>query len=430
LGLINFAVNHLIFRKGFIANRAPTFVRQGLLERRVSMKRLFVITIVALMFLGIFSVPALAGGDMLKVMTRNQYLGADLTPVILAQSPEEFYKAATDALKVIAANNFPLRARRLAQEVALTKPDLIGLQEVFDFTVNGFNIGPPFVNHLYKTLAALNDIGQKYVVAATLNNFDISVDIPDLGNVRVLDRDVILVRKGIVFKRLSGNFGDGGLCGFQVPNPAFGLIGPKTLQSTPSEDGCNYTIVATVEDTPVGDIAVERGFVGVDATVRGKKYRFVNTHLEERQPDPNNEMSAILQSLQAAELVGTLLYTTPHDRTLILLGDFNSSPEDIPLDGIIPPYQIIASAGFADVWYKNPLSLLNPDGLTCCEFADLSNTRSAHYERIDIIYVKNTSFIPLAFVTGQVPIFPLSLPPNWASDHGGVFGTLFIKSKR
>ena len=35
------------------------------------MKRLFVITIVALIFLGIFSAPALAGGDMLKVWTQN-----------------------------------------------------------------------------------------------------------------------------------------------------------------------------------------------------------------------------------------------------------------------------------------------------------------------------------------------------------------------
>ena len=45
-------------------------------------------------------------------------------------------------------------------------------------------------------------------------------------------------------------------------------------------------------------------------------------------------------------------------------------------------------------------------------------------ERIDVIFVREQSFVPLAFVTGQVPIFPLFLPPNWASDHAGVFGNL------
>ena len=47
---------------------------------------------------------------------------------------------------------------------------------------------------------------------------------------------------------------------------------------------------------------VFKGFVGVDATVRGETYRFVNTHLEGAQPDPDDPNSAIIQSLQAAEL--------------------------------------------------------------------------------------------------------------------------------
>jgi len=391
------------------------------------MKRLLRFALAGMLLLGMFSGSALAGGDMVKVMTRNQYLGADLAPVVLAKTPKEFLEAATDALTTIAANNFPLRAKRLAKEVALTKPDLISLQEVYDFTLDGFNPGPPFVNHLDTTLAALKDNGQRYVVAATLNNLDFSVPISGLGLVRVLDRDVILVREGVHFTPLSGDFNTGGLCGVEVSNPAYGLLGPQFFNSTPSENGCNYTIVAKVA-TPFGtDITINRGFVGVDATVQGKKYRFVNTHLEERQPDPTNSMSAIMQSLQAVELVGTLLSTTPSDRKLILLGDFNSWSKDPPIPGITRPYQIIVGAGFTDVWDKNPLSLFNPKGLTCCEFADLSNTKSDRYERIDIIFVRGRSFLPVAFVTGQVPIFPLNQPPNWASDHGGVFAELIFK---
>ena len=95
------------------------------------MKRLFGLALAALLLLGVLSSPAAARHDIIKVMTRNQYLGTDLDPLILAQTPEEFYAAAVVALRQIEANDFPLRARRLAKEVARTKPHVIGLQEVF-----------------------------------------------------------------------------------------------------------------------------------------------------------------------------------------------------------------------------------------------------------------------------------------------------------
>jgi endonuclease/exonuclease/phosphatase family metal-dependent hydrolase len=393
------------------------------------MKRLFGLALGGLLVLAVFSSSAFANDDTVKVMTRNQYLGADLSPILLAQTFEEFIAAVTTALAQAAANNFPLRVQRFATEVALTEPDLIGLQEVFDLQLNGMNIGPPFVDHLTETLHALAAKGQNYVVAATVINSNITIpfDIDGDGDqdfVSVVDRDVILVRKGIKFTKLAGNFSSGGLCGVPIPNPVPVPPFPDTLQSQPSADGCNYTVVAQVVSSLGVPIVSERGFVGVDATVRGKKYRFVNTHLEIRDLDPTDSSSAIFPSLQAVELVGTLHAVTPPDRKLILLGDFNSSPEHAPIGPIIPPYQIIASAGFADVWDKNPLRFFNPGGFTCCQLADLSNAMSLLNERVDIIFVRGSPFLPLALVTGQVPIFPLTEPPNWASDHGGVFGNL------
>jgi endonuclease/exonuclease/phosphatase family metal-dependent hydrolase len=244
----------------------------------------------------------------------------------------------------------------------------------------------------------------------------------------VLDRDVILAREGVDFTPLDGDYMVGGLCGFPVSIPAHPLLGPIDLQSTSSEDGCNYTIAAQVPspiypDDPDEKITIERGFVGVDATVRGKIYRFVNTHLEGAQP-------AIIQSLQAVELVGTLHATTPDDRPLILVGDFNSSPDDAwdnPDGNPDVPYQIIVDKGFADIWDTNLLKFFDPNGLTCCQDDDLLNTTSLLDERLDLIFIRDTSFLPLAFVTGRVPIFPLSLPPNWASDHSGVFGKLIFR---
>ena len=86
------------------------------------MKRLFGLALGGLLVLTVFSAPTFADGDIVKVMTRNQYLGADLTPIILAQTPAELFVAAATALTQAAANNFPLRAQRLATEVALTEP--------------------------------------------------------------------------------------------------------------------------------------------------------------------------------------------------------------------------------------------------------------------------------------------------------------------
>jgi endonuclease/exonuclease/phosphatase family metal-dependent hydrolase len=361
-------------------------------------------------------------------MSRNQYLGADLTNLILAQNPEDFTEELGVVFTQIAKNNFPRRAIRLAAEVAFTRPDVIALQEVFDFKVNGINIGPPFVDHLTETLDALSEIGQHYVAAAAVVNLNITVPYDIDGDnepelVSVMDRDVLLVRKGIKFEKLVGDFAAGGLCGVETNNPLGGVF-----HSRISEDGCNYTVVASVDGPGIGEIAIERGFVGVDAIVRGETYRIVNTHLEVYRLIPDDPTTAIFQYLQSEELVGTLRETAPSGRKLILTGDFNSSPEDKPSNLIIPPYQVITDAGFSDIWNKNFLHF-NSNGFTCCQAEDLSNRKSELDDRIDIIFVNDPSFRSIAFVTGQVPLYPLLIPPNWASDHGGVFGWIKFSTK-
>lgn len=400
-------------------------------ERRCTMKRKFGFGLIAILVFAAFSTATMAGGDAIRVMTRNQYVGADIPRLILVP-PENFFSELEDVFALIAANNFPLRARRLAAEVAFTRPDLIGLQEFYDFKINGVNIGPPFVDHLTETLTALDDLGQKYVVAATVINLDITIPIDIDGNVvSVLDRDVILAREGVWFEKLDGDVSDDGLCGVTVKNPLpeqiqETLMFPEDLKSTISEDGCNYAAVAKV-NTPVGSITIQRGFVGVDARMRGKKIRFVNTHLEVQILVPNQPLTAAFQSLQALELRAALEKTTPPGRKLVLVGDFNSSPDHMQLSPLETPYQIIVDAGYTDIWDKNYLKFINPNGYTCCQLEDLSNTVSLLYERIDHIFVRHEKIKSLAFVTGQVPIYPLWFSPNWASDHGGVFGKIQFK---
>src|SRR5215218_8491170 len=69
-------------------------------------------------------------GKVVSVMTRNLYLGADLGPVIAAENTEDVVTASGSVLRDVIANDFPTRAKGLADEIRSTKPDLVGLQEV------------------------------------------------------------------------------------------------------------------------------------------------------------------------------------------------------------------------------------------------------------------------------------------------------------
>src|SRR3712207_9572721 len=64
------------------------------------------------------------------VMTRNLYLGASLTPIVVAaQTGGNVQGAAVAALqKAIGPNNFAARAPAIAAEINATKPDLVGLR--------------------------------------------------------------------------------------------------------------------------------------------------------------------------------------------------------------------------------------------------------------------------------------------------------------
>ena len=87
------------------------------------------------------SAPALADSNKtIDVMTQNQYLGADLTPIIGAPNPPAFNAALIEALEDIAANDYPSRASKLAELIADRLPELVGLQEMFQFEC--FDVDP------------------------------------------------------------------------------------------------------------------------------------------------------------------------------------------------------------------------------------------------------------------------------------------------
>lgn len=343
---------------------------------------------------------SMAKSQELTVMTRNLYLGADLAPVIAAKTPEEFLSAAQAALAQVAATNFPERSQALAAEIVAKNPHLVGLQEVYSFTFNGNNGPPPFRDHLADLLNALSAQGANYKVAAVVRNMNIAVPLG--GNIiGVTDRDVILARGDV----------------------ATAVVPVALSGCRPSADGCNYQVVATAT-TPVGTIAIERGFVAVDALIGGTLVRFVDTHLEEpgKELDPTNPLASIFQSAQAFELVSILSgFPNPYGAKIVVVGDINSTPLDQVLTvgpyTIVPPYMQLADAGYTDAWTLRPG---NPPGFTCCQAENLLNLDSLLVDRRDVTF---TSEMPLGMVkVNLVGNEETDKTPSglWPSDHAGV----------
>ena len=70
------------------------------------------------------------------------------------------------AIQRIGETNFVERADALAEIIVKRSPDVVALQEVYDFTLNGQNSAGPFIDHLDETLKRIEARGGRYVVAA------------------------------------------------------------------------------------------------------------------------------------------------------------------------------------------------------------------------------------------------------------------------
>jgi hypothetical protein len=395
------------------------------------MKKILLSTIGILLTFGCLA--AHAGSDKadIKVMTQNQYLGADLGPIISADSNEAYAAAIAGALQSIAANNFPERAQALGESIADRQPHLVALQEVYAFECIDAGFGAcaffdgAFNDHLALTEAALATQGADYYVAAELQNLTIptpfmeSIGLPGLPVflpgipgpamfISVIDRDVILARGDVTTSPVAMTCNE------------------------PADDGigCHFSNILNVT-TLAGPIAVKRGHGTVDAWVNGAEYRFVNTHLEVHilGGDPT---TAALQAAQATELNATLAGNpapNPASR-LIVAGDINSAPTHEPIGPIVPPYQQFANgltifgfpafAKMTDTWSLRPGS---PNGFTCCEAADLLNASSGHDVRYDVVFARpapsNVKANVMDAESGDKTASGL-----WPSDHASVIAEL------
>jgi len=330
------------------------------------------------------------------VMTRNLYIGAEIQSIAAASTPQAFYEGVQRALEQVAANDFTERAEALAAEIVEKNPHLVGLQEVYNFTIDGTNGPLPFHDYLTILTDMLAIQGAGYRVAAVVKNLDLTILMPGVGSVGVIDRDVILAREDVDTQVVD--LTAGGFC-------------------RASLDGCNYHVVASAQTTPIGPINFERGVVAVDAVIGTFPVRFFNTHLEVRNVDPTNPLSPVIQAMQAVELTAFLNLPKDENSPVIVVGDLNSSPEHMPVDIFLTPYMQLEFAGYFDVWTLRPGK---PKGFTCCQAEDLLNPESILYERVDMIFC---SELPINKVQAN-PVgndeaykTPSGL---WPSDHAGV----------
>jgi hypothetical protein len=324
----------------------------------------------------------------LTVMTQNLYLGSSLQPALEATTEEEFVAAVATIYGTMQFTNFPARAGAIADEVSANIPDMIGLQEVSNWTA--FRVGPgtspPSYDFLDILESAVDSEGLHYSAAAVSTNADVGpvpliapaygcVSIPDCF-VSFLDRDVILV-----------NDDNSSL---HVSNPQSG----------------NYA-TQEIFHTVAGDISFDRGWVSVDGTLAGKAFHMANTHLE-------TEDFPVVQEAQAREF---LAGPAKGVGAVIATGDFNSAADG----STTATYGILTKSYFQDVWTANP----QDPGLSCCQNATLTNAVSELTTRIDLVLTRAATRAldaPAPHLIGDSPFE--AVPPLWPSDHAGVVATV------
>lgn len=331
----------------------------------------------------------------LTVMSQNLYLGASLTPAIeLAFHPaptlELFVTAVATIYGETLFTNFPTRSKEITAEVAAERPDIIGLQEVSSWTVlpgptapGGFVPPLPSLDFLEILMTDLGNAGLNYSVAAVSANASLGpfplalcdVTNPTACLIHFQDRDVILVSD-------------------DTPGLVVG-------------DGASGRYDAQVTLNLLGqELSFDRGWTLVDGTFEGKKFRFINTHLE-------TEDFAATQEAQAAEFLAGPVQAPG---AVIAVGDFNSAADGTTTSS----YGMLTSPRyFDDAWDVNG----DADGDTCCQNSSLTNPGSELDSRIDLVLYRGPVRAISADVIGATP---LGEAPNWPSDHAGVVATIRV----
>lgn len=338
----------------------------------------------------------------LTVMTRNLYLGADITRPIAATTGKSGVEAllafgnANHALRqIVDRTDFPARSKLLAAEIRARKPDLVGLQEVAEWRRGPLrydSLGTPTATQVdYDFLTTLlADLGNTYETVVVQQESDVEGPVfpgtdpnaADAYFARLTMRDVILRRKASKVK-------------------------------VTKKGSAQYKARLDVDLSGV-KLSFIRGYTWADIKLGSKKMRFINTHLE-------SETSTLARA-QAREAVAGPVRAAGK-KPVILVCDCNSDP----LDSSVKPndiphrsaYDFLTRKTFTDQWLRfAPASKGFTSGLSETDNdADLSGID----HRIDLVLARKANGKPMKSVKGWITGNKARTATGlWASDHMGV----------
>ena len=353
-------------------------------------------------------------GTPFTMMTRNVYLGGDITrplrtappgvPALIALANQNY-----ELRRVVGLTDFPTRAELLAAEVEDVKPDMIGLQEVATWRRGPLQIPPPTdgervvpdattvdYDFLAILLSELREAGTPYEVVEVQAESDVEGPAfkganpyaadADAADIRLTMLDVLLKRAGSAVKvEASGS-------------DQYDAVLPFAL------GGYRYEFV--------------RGYNWADVRVGAKRLRVLNTHLE-------SQLSTFAM-LQARELVATQVL--PARTPVVMTCDCNSDPLNTstkpgePIAGIRhqDPY-LYLTQHLTDAWLASGTT---DPGFTAGLNERVDEAPPASFDhRIDLVLTRGVGG---AAVSSDKPVVlgddaeDRSAGGLWPSDHAGV----------
>ncbi|MCK4754812.1 MAG: endonuclease/exonuclease/phosphatase family protein [Calditrichia bacterium] len=327
------------------------------------------------------------GSGVVKVMSRNVYIGTDVDLVLEAEDIESIPLLVQIAYQLLQSTDFSSRAVALAEEISKTRPHLIGLQEMSKFYIQSpgdmadGGMTPAtdlFLDFFEILMEAIEAKGLDYEMAAVVKNANVELPmitgVDNMGNytfddIRIEDHDVILVRSDVDYSNPVAVRYDSML----VVDPSIGLVIP-------------------------------RGYVKVNAQVGQISLVFANTHIE----------AAPLVNLRLAQTTQLLDAVKDETVPVIVVGDFNSQATTGET------YQFVISEGYNDVWIDNTLTY-NANGYTFGHSSNLTNSEPSLFERIDFIFAgpQGNPVVGEGFVLGDEKR-DMTTSGLWPSDHAGV----------
>ncbi len=276
-----------------------------------------------------------------------------------------------DMWNSVEATSFPERASRIAKIIEQQKPHIICLQEVARWhreeLIGNDDDTVDFLNIL---LDRLESRGLQYDVVTSLEAIDFQAPAlfdGDPWDVKWEESIVMLAKHS---SQLQVN---------------------KVRQQ-------HYDDIFTIPIPANEDLVFNRGWLAVDITFKGKKARYVCTHLE--------ALSNSVAENQAAQLIDWLSGT---GLPVVVMGDMNSLPES-------PVYQQFTAAGYEDAWTNNHGLF---DGPTCCQSGDLQNNSNELTTRIDQVFLRG-AVSPVSSARVGQKAEDRTGSGLWPSDHAAV----------